>query len=89
MASITVTTDPANAVTGIAATTYWVARFQNIDPTETVYRLASATKPDPVTPAFHHPPGDRWTMHINPDDPAWLWVAQGEAVVMVEVAPSW
>ena len=89
MPSILVTPVPVNVVTELPDTPFLVARCQNIDPTETVYRLVSDTSPDPSGPGFQHPPGDRWTMRINEDYPSWLWVSKDTALVMVESVPGW
>ena len=89
MATITVTTDPVSVaaelgLTPAANSVAWLGTAQNVDPSETVLRVRSATKPTPGVSAFRHPPGDRWRMTLYGDLPTWLWVADGEAVVVLE-----
>ena len=92
MATIRVTPDPVSvgAALGLATTARRTGIFagscQNSDTTEIVYRVRSATKPDPSVTAFRHLPGEHWRMTVYSDDlgGTWLWTDRGEAVVILE-----
>ena len=89
MPTITVTTDPVSVADALGVppapnSISWLGRAQNVDPTETVFRIRAATKPSPSPNAFRHPPGDEWVMTVYGDLPTWIWVSDGEAVVVLE-----
>lgn len=87
MPEIVVTTDPVNVANALGLDAYglWVGECQNTDASETVYRAASATKPDPAaTAGFRHRPGEFWSMTVYGEAPVWLWTVRDQAIVVLE-----
>ena len=93
MPSVTVTETPQSLAellgvegrsTPGVTTSIWSGFLQNTSSTKTVYRLRSATRPDRIEAAFRHRPGEIFRLALWSYIPTWVWVASGEACLVVE-----
>ena len=87
MPEIVVSTTPVNVASalGLDAHGFWLGKAQNTDASETVYRAASPTQPDPTTTTgFRHQPGEFWSMRVYGETPVWIWTARDQAIVVLE-----
>ncbi len=70
-------------VTGVNSS-IWSGLCQNLSATRTIFRLRSATQPDPTAPAFRHRPGEQFRLALWSGLPTWLWVSRGVVCFIVE-----